>query len=156
MADHAPKLEDDLYALVVYLHASCNRDLLEAIGREQVPFSGLILLERLRGGHRRPTVRQAAAIMHVSAAGASRILDRLAREGLVRREADDEDYRARRILITDRGEGLVGRLHAARREQIRTFAEQLDVDERGDLAAALERLCRRDAIAALRPAELAA
>lgn len=151
MAD-GPTLDEQLYAFVLYLHASCNRDLLEAIIRERIGFSALILLERLRGGHRRPTIRQAAALMHVSTSGASRIVDALAREGLVTRESDDDDYRSKRILITERGEEVVGRLHAIRREQIRSFAEQLDDEER----AGLERVCRRPEIAALLPSTIAA
>lgn len=157
MADEqAPDLTSDLYALVVYLHASCNRDLLDAIAEEQLSFSQLQLLERLRTGRLRPTVRQAAALMHVSPAGASRIVDNLARRKLIRREQDDDDFRAKRIAITEQGEHAIARLHAARLEQIDTFAGDLAPDERAYLQVTLNKLLERESIAACRPQPAAA
>jgi DNA-binding MarR family transcriptional regulator len=142
----------DLYALVVYLHASANRDLLDNVAREQLSFSQLMLLERLRGGRRRPTMRQVASYLNVSPAGASRIVDELARRGLVRREKDERDFRAKRVLITDRGEDVITRLHAARLERIATFAlDELDDEQRDRFARALAPLVERERIAACRP-----
>ncbi|HWD76337.1 MAG TPA: MarR family transcriptional regulator [Solirubrobacteraceae bacterium] len=145
-------VSSDLYALVVYLHASANRDLFAAIGTLELSFSQLKLLERLRGGRRTPTIKQAAALMHVSLPAASRITDSLARRGLVRRETDDRDFRAKRILITPRGEQAIAQLHAARHEEIIAFCDQLDVDEREQLAAALRPVVDHEQIAVYRPA----
>lgn len=152
----APTVTENLYALVVYLHASCNRDLLDAIAREQLSFSQLQLLERLRGSQRKPTVRQAATLMHVTPHGASRIVEQLARRGLIMREADERDGRAKRISITPRGEQVIMRLHAARLRGISTFTEGLDDDERAQLAQALSKVAKRDAVAACRPTAIAA
>jgi DNA-binding MarR family transcriptional regulator len=151
-----PVLDEDLYALVVYLHSSCNRDLLEAIGREQLSFSQLRLLERLRGGHMHPTVRQAAALIDVRPNTASELVDSLARRGLVRREPDDNDYRAKRITVTQRGEGVIGRLHAARQGGILRFTEELTAKERQQLHAGLRPLLKHEQIAACRPLPTAA
>lgn len=152
----APDISDDLYALVVYLHASSNHDLLEAIGREQLSFSQLQLLERLRAGRMKPTIRQAAAMIQVRPNTASELVDTLARRGLVRRDQDDNDYRAKRITITERGEEVITRLHAARQGSIVMFTEQLAAKEREQLHAALGPLLERDQIAACRPLPAAA
>lgn len=137
--------------MVVYLHADTNRDLLEGIVREQLSISQLILLEQLRGHHIRPTMRQAAALMRVSQAGASRIVAGLAERGLVTRAGDDHDYRAKRIAITARGEQVVASMHAARLEHVETFVGELDPDERRQLRATLQELLKREQIAAYRP-----
>lgn len=144
------ELSDDLYSLVSHVHESCNRDLLDAIAREELSFSQLQLLERLRTGMR-PTVRQAAAILHVSCAGASRMIDSLARRGLVRREADDRDFRAKRLEITDRGLEAIQRLHAARLEGIQAFTRRLHPDDQKRLQTAIRRTMGRDELAARRP-----
>lgn len=157
MADDPERdLTSDLYALVVYLHVSCNRDFLDALTHGQVSISQLQLLERLRGGRRKPTVRQAAAMMHVTPAGASRITNALAQRGLVRREIDDDDFRAKRIVITERGELAIAQLHAARLQQIDTFIAELEPGERDQLRATLDQLLEREQIAAYRPQPAAA
>lgn len=151
-----PDVAGDLYALVVYLHASCNRDLLDAIAHEQLSFSQLLLLDRLRGGRKAPTIRQAAALMHVTPTGASRIIDGLAARKMVLRETDDDDFRVKRVKITERGEQAIARLHACRLERMQQFAGELDAGELDALTGALDRLLTREQIAAYRPAAIAA
>jgi DNA-binding MarR family transcriptional regulator len=151
-AEQSTDVPGDLYALVAYLHASCNRDLLDAIAREQLSFSQLQLLERLRGAWRSPTIGQAAALMHVSRAGASRIVDGLARRGMVQRQADEADYRAKRIRITERGEEAIKRLHAPRRAAIEAFVESLAPGAREQLQAALRLVLQREQVSTYRAA----
>lgn len=154
--DEAPGVTHNLYALVAYLHTSANRDLLDAIAVAQLSFSQLQLLEQLRGRRRRPTVRQSASLMHVSRPAASRMIDQLARRGLVLRETDEKDYRSKRVMITDKGEAAIAALHRARLDEIAAFTELLDPDELAELEPALERILQREQIAAHRPAPLAA
>jgi DNA-binding MarR family transcriptional regulator len=154
--DEPATITEDLYALVVYLHVSCNRDLLTAIGREELSFNQLQLLERLRAGRRRPTITQAASILHVTIAAASRMVDSLARRGLVHRETDDDNYRAKRIVITDRGEQVIARLHAARLDGVAAFTERLKAGERDQLHAALRPVLEREHITAYHPPAAAA
>lgn len=151
----APTVTDNLYALVTYLQTSYNRELLDAIAREQLTFTQLQLLERLRGGYK-PTIRQVATILHVTPAGASRIVEGLARRGLVLRETAEADGRAKRVSITPRGEEVFPRLHAARLDRIQAFARDLSDEERKQLDRALSKLAERDPIAACRPATIAA
>jgi len=148
--DAVSEFDENLYALIVYLHASANRDLIEQLIAEQINYSQLTLLELLRGGHRRPTIRETAAILHMTAAGASRTAAALAKRGLITREPDETDYRGRRLMITTAGERTILRLHQARYRPIEQLRDLLDTEELEQLAAALERVTKRPAIAACR------
>lgn len=136
-------ITEDLYALVHYLHVDCHQDLLDAIAREQLSFSQLQLLERLRRGGYHPTIRQAAALMHISVGAASRGVEALAQRGLVRREGHERDERAKRVVITDRGAEVITRLHAARLDGVAAVNESLTDPERRQLRKALEPLRER-------------
>lgn len=147
-----PNVPRDLYALVVYLHAQCNRDLLDQIAAEQLSYGQLQLLERLRATRHQPTIRQAAAMMHVSLQHASRLVDDLAKRGLILREPDERDGRIKRVAITPAGRDVVTRLHACRYEHIAGFAGELTPEERQHLERALEKILEREDVAACRPA----
>jgi DNA-binding MarR family transcriptional regulator len=149
-------IASDLCALVVYLHRSADRDLLDAIRLAELSFSQLYLLDRLRGKRYSPTIRQAAALMHLSIAGGSRVVKSLSKRGLVRRLADERDYRARRIAITDRGEQAIAALHAARLDGVLAFVEGLPNDVCEELAGALRLIVSQSEIAAHRPVLAAA
>lgn len=144
------ELAGDLYGFVHTLHAQSRRDLLDAIAREQLSFSQLMLLDRLEAGAR-PTVQQAAQMIHVSQPGASRLIASLARRGLVRRESDERDFRSRRLMITDRGRESLQRLHACRMETIANFASSLHEDQRAELQAAIRDTVHEDELARHRP-----
>jgi DNA-binding MarR family transcriptional regulator len=154
MADDPPKSPPDtaadLHALITYLHASCNRDLFDAVALEELPFAELQLLDRLRGSRRRPTVHQCARLMRLSQQSGSRCVEHLARRGFVLREPDENDARIKRVTVTEEGEAVITRLHAARRDQIAAFTGELEEDEREKLSELLSRLLRRDEIAACR------
>lgn len=68
------------------------------------------------------------------------ILDKLEAQGMLRRQADDSDRRARRISITPKGRSAIDRaldLHMAR---LRALNALLDSAERAALAATLRKL----------------
>lgn len=68
------------------------------------------------------------------------ILDKLEAQGMIRRQADDADRRARRISITPKGRGIIDRaldLSFARQRELNSV---LDADERAALAAILRKL----------------
>jgi DNA-binding MarR family transcriptional regulator len=83
----------------------------------------------------------------VSLSAITQIADRLERAGLVRRVAEDQDRRVRRLRLTGRGEKMI-RLHEEKRIQ-RTAAalEQLTPEAIKQAAAALETLGRAAAAA---------
>lgn len=152
ISDSGPGISENLYALLVYLHVRATSDLLQAIAHSQLTFAQLSLLERLSDGHRAPTIQQAARMIHISPTGASRLVDELARRGLVQRTVDDNDFRRKRVTITPTGQDALRRLHAARLDQIQAFADTLTSHEREQLARTLEQLvAHRAPLAACRP-----
>lgn len=140
-------LAKHLHQLVTYLHTTANRDLLEQIREESLSFQRIQLLERLRGGRVRPTVTQCARIMHVSETGASRMIDELAGRGLVKRVPDETDSRARRVQLTDAGQQVLVRLHAARMPAIRDFTATLSDSQAVELEHAIAHALHDDQIA---------
>lgn len=67
----------------------------------------LLMVGRSGGG-----IRQVALAQQLGMEGPSlvRLLDKLAAQGLVRREADSSDRRANQLWLTDAGQALVGRI----------------------------------------------
>ncbi|MCC4635622.1 MarR family winged helix-turn-helix transcriptional regulator [Xanthomonas dyei] len=67
----------------------------------------LLMVGRSGGG-----IRQVALAQQLGMEGPSlvRLLDKLAAQGLIRREADSSDRRANQLWLTDAGQALVGRI----------------------------------------------
>lgn len=68
------------------------------------------------------------------------ILDKLEAQGMIRRQADDADRRARRITITPKGRGIIDRALDQRMARHRELTGLLDGEERAALAAILRKL----------------
>jgi DNA-binding MarR family transcriptional regulator len=68
------------------------------------------------------------------------VLDRLEEQGLIRRQMDDDDRRARRITITEKGRSLIDRALEQRQAQHRALNAVLSIDEREALSAILRKL----------------
>jgi DNA-binding MarR family transcriptional regulator len=79
-----------------------------------------------------------AAILTTGAMTA--VLDRLEEQGLVRREIDVEDRRARRVTITEKGRNLINRALDQRMAQHRALNAALTLEERDTLNALLRKL----------------
>jgi len=105
------------------------------VGRPDLPDQALTAIHLLaaRGAHR---PAQLAAPLHLSPAGASRLVEALAQAGLVARAADPTDARATLVGLTDAGV-------AFSRELVR-IGDDLAADLLGDWTAA-----DRDALASL-------
>jgi DNA-binding MarR family transcriptional regulator len=146
-ADLAP----DLYALIVYLHKTCNADLFAAMGVLELTITQIKLLHQLEETTRELTLKEAAERVPLSLAAASRTVDDLVRRGMVQRHEDAEDRRMKRIGLTDEGRSVMRRLNAARLNGLEQFATTLTDDERQALAGALDQLLQRDDIAVCRP-----
>jgi DNA-binding MarR family transcriptional regulator len=67
-------------------------------------------------------------------------LDRLEEQGLVRRQIDGEDRRARRITITEKGRTLIDRALDQRTAQHRAVNAALTIEEREALSDILRKL----------------
>jgi DNA-binding MarR family transcriptional regulator len=90
---------------------------------------------------RRMRVSELSAATLLSVSGVSRLVDRLAREGLVAKEACEEDGRGAEVVLTAMGRG---RLRAARAGHLadvrRRFLSRFDDDELRQMAGFWSRL----------------
>jgi DNA-binding MarR family transcriptional regulator len=86
------------------------------------------------------TVDQVARILGVSHSGTVRLVDRLAADGLVRRERGADDARQVRVRITDEGRTAAGRILAARETALTSGLDALSEGEQAQLARLLEKL----------------
>ncbi len=78
--------------------------------------------------------------LKVSASSASEMVDRLAKAGLVERKTGGSDRRAVGVVLTRRGEDLLGRLQGGVLENYRRVLEQLQPAQRRRLVRAMEDL----------------
>ncbi|WP_160147106.1 MarR family winged helix-turn-helix transcriptional regulator [Thermomonospora echinospora] len=143
------RLADGLGTLLGYLMRTAEgdifRDLMELdLSPSQV--RALFLLDRAASP---PAVHELAAELGLSMAAAGRAADALVRHGLAERHSDAVDRRVKRISATAAGRDLVGRLCAARRDDLRRFAESLTEEERTGLVNALAPILARPQVRAL-------
>lgn len=114
------------------VHAAAVRELDAALqarhGISLTAYEVLMLLGEAPGRRLRITALSSATLLSVS--GVSRMDDRLAREGLVAKEACEDDRRGAEAVLTASGRG---RLRAARASHLAgvraTFLERLSDDE---------------------------
>jgi DNA-binding MarR family transcriptional regulator len=71
---------------------------------------------------------------------ASRLVQQCVELGLVRREADPDDARRTRIVLTDKGQAILRRFRGDRRESIEQALAQFTAAERSELARLLAKL----------------
>ncbi|WP_160113668.1 MarR family winged helix-turn-helix transcriptional regulator [Phyllobacterium salinisoli] len=86
------------------------------------------------------TIDSLSRILRLSAAGTTRLVDRLVREGLVRREVSDADRRERRLSATEAGRARVAAILAARRDVLDRALSQLEAQDWNVLEQLLERM----------------
>jgi len=92
--------------------------------------------------HERPglSLRQLAERQHMDSPTASRILDLLARRGLVRMEDDPADRRRRSIRLTPRGTGLAREIHPLALRTREAIQAGFNEAEKRALRALLQRI----------------
>ncbi|PPV05267.1 transcriptional regulator for cryptic hemolysin [Xanthomonas bromi] len=77
------------------------------LGLSSASTGPLLMIGRSGGGIRQVTLAQQLGMEGPSLV---RLLDKLAAQGLLRREADSSDRRANQLWLTDAGQALVGRI----------------------------------------------
>jgi DNA-binding MarR family transcriptional regulator len=102
--------------------------------------SGAALLYKLHTEGDGISLSVLAERLGIDAPAVTRKAQQLERSGLLRRERDERDARAQRILLTEEGRGQISRLLAARREWIGELLSGWTAEERLELAALLGRL----------------
>jgi DNA-binding MarR family transcriptional regulator len=155
LAASAPvaQLARDLYALITYVHKTCQSDVFEAVGALELTLTQIKVLGHLEQTERPLSVKEAAELVSISLPAASRSVDDLVRRGFAERNEDMSDRRMKRVTITDDGRGAIRRLNAARLSGLEEFTEKLSAQERTRLAAALAKLLERPEVASCRLAD---
>jgi len=98
------------------------------------------VLEVLASSDRPLTVSELGEAIGVDQPRASRLVQQGVEFGLVRREADPDDARRTRIVLTDKGSALVRGFRDQRRDAITTALSSFTDAERTDLARLLTKL----------------
>ena len=99
------------------------------------------VLAELRGRDLAPmTASDLARAIVLTSGGMTPVLDQLEARGLVRRQVDSEDRRARRITITEKGRSAVGQALHRQTAQHQAMNAALSADEREGLSAILRKL----------------
>jgi DNA-binding MarR family transcriptional regulator len=92
---------NDLIRLEIVLWDRIDARLKE---EHSLPLGSFVLLHALGHMHNgSPRVGELAQALRITVGGASKVVDRMERAGLVRREADSDDRRASRVLLTPVG-----------------------------------------------------
>ena len=86
------------------------------------------------------TVAEAADCLHLSPSAASRAIDRLVRDGLIRREENPDDRRQKLITMTTAGRELLGDMDAVFAERQRQLVSVLDAEELEQYRALVARM----------------
>lgn len=100
----------------------------------------LRLLEALAAASTPLSVSEIADAIGVDQPRASRLVQQSVEMGFVRREADPDDARRTRIVLTDNGTALVRGFRGDRREAIASALASFSDDEQADLARLLTKL----------------
>ena len=101
-------------------------------------------VELLRLVGRRPgiSVREAAQELALVPNTASTLVSKLVADGMLVRSVDPDDRRVGRLRLTDPAQRIADQSRAARRATLAAVLDQLDADDRADLARGLQVLSR--------------
>jgi DNA-binding MarR family transcriptional regulator len=123
------------------LAAYLQRDLAEIGVAAGLTAGQFQVLAELRGRDPLPmTASDLARTIVITSGGMTPVLDQLEARGLVNRQVDPEDRRARRIAITEKGRSLISRAMDQRVAQQRALNAVLTIEERELLSAILRKL----------------
>ena len=79
---------------------------------------------------------------HITPAAASQLVDKLVQSGLIRREEDPHDRRAKCLNLTDKGRELIQHSFEKRYRWVEELAKKLTVEERAQVSEALNIMTR--------------
>jgi DNA-binding MarR family transcriptional regulator len=130
-------LAEDLLGFVAYLSKTTQTEVFQVAAELDLTMSQLRAMFVLSCCDHDLALGELAHEVGLSLAATGRLVDALVRAGLVSRREDGEDRRIKRLALTARGDDVMSRLAAARREGLRQFVETLDDEARGHLARAL-------------------
>lgn len=120
-----------------YLEAEATREL---IGLEVTPgqMNALVVLYEPKN----LPMGELAELLGLTESAATRLVDRLLRMNLVRRDRDEVDRRVVRVRLSSYGRQLADLVFQRRQEQFTRFAQRLREEERDNLTQGLTALLR--------------
>jgi DNA-binding MarR family transcriptional regulator len=118
-----------------YLEAEATREL---IGLEVTPaqMNALVVLYEPKN----LPMGELAELLGLTESAATRLVDRLLRMNLVRRDRDEIDRRVVRVRLSSYGRQLADLVFQRRQEQFTRFAQRLTAEERRNLTQGLDAL----------------
>jgi DNA-binding MarR family transcriptional regulator len=141
---HDPRL--NAWRTFLYAHAQVRRQLERELQAEQAMGLGEyeLLLFLAYSDHRRLRMSELADLLSLSRSGATRLIDRLEADGLVRRTSCDTDRRGQWAELTEEG---YGRLRTASPTHLRGVAEhfldRIPASDLDELSRILDRVIER-------------
>jgi DNA-binding MarR family transcriptional regulator len=136
-SDYIEEVEREISAFFLGAERSQARRVLPEVGRlEKTAF--YVLGQLTQEGPLRPSA--VAQLIRLDLSTVSRHVASLEAAGLVAREPDPADRRACLLRATERGEQILARLRAGRRERMRAALADWSLDDRRDLVRLLGRL----------------
>ena len=126
---------------IMRLAAHLLLDLGEICSGQDLTVSQFQVLAALRRRHPRPmTASELAEAALLTSGAMTPVLDKLSDRGLINRQADDADRRARRITITPKGATLINTAVDRQVARHREINSVLLLEERQQLSASLRKL----------------
>ncbi|HEY8600561.1 MAG TPA: MarR family transcriptional regulator [Thermomicrobiales bacterium] len=119
------------------------RPMLQRMVTADLTLAESIVLRSLRRGPL--TVAEAAACLMLSHSAASRAVDRLVRDGYVRREENPDDRRQKLLTLAPQGMALVGEMEGIAIDRLERMADVLNDDEREQFRALMAQMLVRHA-----------
>jgi DNA-binding MarR family transcriptional regulator len=135
-APSVDELTDQLLAFMAYLMKTTQGGVFQVAGELELTLSQLRALFFLAFCDHSPALSELAHKVGLSVAATGRVVDALVRDDLVSRREDVVDRRIKRLALTAHGREMLDRISAARREGLRSFAEELDDDARTQFSRA--------------------
>jgi DNA-binding MarR family transcriptional regulator len=142
MSPRVPEPHLSAWRAVLNAHASTVALVEEALTNAGLPplawYDVLWAVRRAPG--RQVRMAELADGLTLSRGGVTKLVDRLASEGLLRRERAEDDGRGYYAVLTDGGEKMLRRMWPVYARVLReTFVDPLSEDEAGAIAAGLQR-----------------
>ena len=156
MSSRVPEPHLSAWRAVLNVHASTVALVEEALANAGLPplawYDVLWAVRRAPG--RQVRMAELADGLTLSRGGVTKLVDRLASEGLLRRERAEDDGRGYYAVLTDGGEKMLRRMWPVYAGVLReTFVDPLSEDEAGAIAVGLQRANDAAAARAAGPGE---
>jgi len=127
-----------LWLVLMKAHRAFARHAHRSIGRHDIGFTDFTILEALL--HKGPQlVNEIGRRINLTSGATTTAVDRLEEAGLVERESDDSDRRARVVTLTRDGRALIAKIYEQHKAQMDEAAVGLTHAERETLIRLLKK-----------------